>query len=84
MIFLQTMIPDSSPFFKIHGCISQDTSYGHRSGMVLTFRDYDTAANFRETLFERLQLELSSGPVVFVGYSIQDRNVQDVLVEAIP
>ena len=73
----------TTPLFKIHGCISQDVSYGHRTSMILTYRDYDSAVSFRETIFDRFRLELSSGPLLFVGYSIQDEDIQSILTEAI-
>ena len=75
--------PRATPLFKVHGCITQDTSHGHRAPMVLTYRDYDSATKFRETLFERLQVELATGPLLFIGHSIQDQDVEFILTEAI-
>ena len=73
----------STQLFKIHGCISQDVSFGHCAPMILTYRDYDGATKFREDIYDRLRLELSSGPVLFIGHSIQDEDIQSALTEAI-
>src|SRR5262249_17893495 len=51
---------DGPPLFKIHGCITEDTVDGHRSGMVLTEHDYDDHAKYREALFARLAADLMS------------------------
>jgi hypothetical protein len=70
------------PLFKIHGCITEDSVDGHRSGMVLTEYDYDDHENYREALFARLASDLMSKDVLVIGQSLQDRHLQDVMKAA--
>jgi SIR2-like domain len=63
--------------FKIHGCVTEPDR------IVISKTDYD---NFRETakLFTAKLLTLiSENPVVFIGYSISDPNIQQVLTDLV-
>lgn len=63
--------------FKIHGCVSKSDD------IVITKADYD---NFRENakLFSAKLLTLiSENPVVFIGYSINDPNIQQTLSDLV-
>ena len=50
--------------FKIHGCISQDREFGHKSSMILTEQDYESYQKYRQVLFVRLLDTLMSGDVL--------------------
>lgn len=63
--------------YKLHGCVSDSQN------IVITKKDYD---NFKENakLFSAKLLTLiSENPVVFIGYSIDDPNVQQTLSDLV-
>lgn len=72
----------SLPLFKIHGCVSQDCCDGHRSRMILTERDYDEHSDFKEVLFKRLSLDLSTKDILIVGHSLSDRHIREEIKQA--
>lgn len=65
--------------YKIHGCISQDRSFGDRPSMTLTEDDYDTHGEFRQSLFASLETALLSGDVLVIGQSLRDRHLSDLV-----
>lgn len=69
--------------FKIHGCVSQDITDGHKAGMILTEEDYARSETYRENLFSALYQSLSSLDVIFVGYSISDSDIKLVINKAV-
>lgn len=75
--------PGVISLFKIHGCLSQDRTSGHRASMILTYDDYDSFGEYRELLFDRLKMELTGGEGVFIGYSLQDQDIKDILRHAV-
>ncbi len=64
------------PLFKIHGCISQDSVDGSHARMVLTERDYEEYKAYRETLFARLDLDLTTKSVLIIGHSLRDPHLR--------
>jgi SIR2-like domain len=70
---------DSTPLFKIHGCITQDLADGHRSGMILTEQDYADHSNYREALFARLENDLLTRDVLVIGQSLRDPHLQSTM-----
>ncbi|WP_437997816.1 SIR2 family protein [Sorangium sp. So ce185] len=66
---------------KIHGCVSQDIVDGSKSRLVLSEQDYDEYSDYREALFKRLEFDLVSKDILFIGYSLRDphlrRDVKD-------
>lgn len=73
---------DGTPYFKIHGCISQDAVDGHAGRMVLTERDIETHAQYREALFDRLRLDLLTKNVLLVGHSLKDPHLRAEMTRA--
>jgi hypothetical protein len=71
-----------TPLFKIHGCITQDIVDGHRARLVLTEDDYADYANYRETLFGRLGVDLAAKDVLVLGQSLRDPHLQLQMREA--
>lgn len=63
-------------YYKIHGCLSQDIADGHNGRMVLTERDYEEYASYKELLFDRLSLDLQTRDVLFIGYSLKDPHLR--------
>lgn len=73
---------DGIPLFKLHGCLTQDISDGHKARMVLSEADYDAYLDFRQTLFKRMQIDLLTKNVLFIGYSLRDAHVRREVKEA--
>ena len=69
--------------FKIHGCITQDREFGHRSSMILTEQDYETHNNYRQVLFVRLLDTLMSGDALLIGQSLSDRHLSDLVKDVL-
>ena len=74
---------ESVVYYKIHGCVTQDEAFGHKSRMVLTTDDYDSAEAFRQNLFRQLAMLATDSDVVFIGYSLSDPDVAQILKRAI-
>lgn len=64
--------------YKIHGCITQDVADGNHARMVLTETDYDDVKSYRETLFNSLQLHMTTADTLIVGQSLTDPHLRDL------
>lgn len=67
--------------FKIHGCVSEYNS------LVLTQTDYDNFFRKKKFLSAKLLTFFNEHPLLFVGYSASDPNIQTILAdidEALP
>jgi Flp pilus assembly protein TadD len=67
------------PYSKLHGCITKISSRNLR--LVLTPEDYASYRENRKRLFGRLQDDLFDHTILFVGYSLTDRNFQALFYE---
>lgn len=67
------------PLYKIHGCITQDRSDGHKSGMLITENDYEEFSDYRQALFNSLNQNMSVGDTLIVGQSLADRHLKDLV-----
>jgi hypothetical protein len=65
-----------TPIFKIHGCLSQDGSIGHKSSMIISERDYENHSEYKELLFSQLQTDMQSKNVLIIGQSLRDRHLR--------
>ncbi|MEX1909667.1 SIR2 family protein [Janibacter sp. Y6] len=74
--------PDATPLFKVHGCLSQDISDGHQARMVITEADYDDYSTYREVLFKRLDLDISSKDLIVIGHSLRDPHIKEYMDSA--
>ncbi len=71
-------IPEATvPVIKAHGCVTDP----ERAPLTLTFRDYYDLAKNRRPLFERIKILFSEATVLFVGYSLNDYNFNNLLFE---
>lgn len=70
------------PLFKLHGCLTSDSSDGGVTRLVLTERDYEEYEPFRETLFKRLELDLLTKDLLVIGYSLKDPHIRDDMTRA--
>jgi len=69
--------------FKLHGCLTQDEVDGHRAKMILTEDDYAEASKYREALFKRLSLDLTTRDVVIIGHSLADPDLKELMTQAL-
>jgi len=70
---------EGTPLFKIHGSIGHDIVDGYKARLVLTEDDYADYANYRETLFARLGVDLAAKDVLVLGQSLRDPHLQQQL-----
>lgn len=66
----------SNPYgsvYKIHGCVSAPYE------LTITEQDYDYFDNKYELIRAQLLSLFIHNPVIFIGYSISDRNIQQIL-----
>lgn len=59
--------------FKIHGCVSNPSS------LVLTEEDYNSFEEDKKYLTAKLIAFFAEHPLLFIGYSADDRNIKDIL-----
>ncbi|MFI8658011.1 SIR2 family protein [Priestia megaterium] len=58
---------------KVHGCVSQPEE------MIISQEDYDEFKEKRKYLSAKLLTYFMEHPIVFIGYSISDENIQKIL-----
>lgn len=68
--------------YKIHGCVTQDVSLGHKHRMVITERDYDQVEQYHETLFTSLAAEMLTSDTLIIGQSLADRHLKELAKKA--
>lgn len=59
--------------FKIHGCTAEPNS------IVITENDYTVFKKKRKILAAKLISLFTENPVIFMGYSLQDENIKNIL-----
>lgn len=63
--------------YKIHGCISKPNS------IVITQEDYEKFESNCKYLAAKLMTLFMEYPIIFMGYSISDRNIRSILKEIV-
>ena len=59
--------------YKIHGCVKKPDS------IIITKEDYDDFFQKSKYLYSKLFTMFWEYPLIFIGYSISDRNIKDIL-----
>lgn len=75
--------PGATRLFKIHGCITQDRSLGHKTSMTITAGDYVEFEKYRKLLFDRFKMEIAGGTAWIVGYSMRDPHIRRLVDDAL-
>ena len=65
--------------YKLHGCISQDRSLGHKASMILTEQDYEEFEKYRQSIFSLLQTTILTRDVLVIGQSLSDQHLRDLI-----
>jgi len=65
--------------YKIHGCITQDRSLGHRASLVLSESDYTAPSTYRQSVFDHLALDIFGNGVLIIGQSLKDKHLSDIV-----
>lgn len=72
---------NSTEYYKIHGCITQDQGFGHQAGMLLTEEDYERFSEFREAAFKTLAADMMTKDTLIVGQSLADPHLRELARE---
>ena len=67
------------PYVKLHGCINKIDE--HDPPLILTTDQYVTHREKRASLFERLKTLGSSSTILFIGHSLEDSDIRQILQE---
>jgi len=70
---INTNVKEILEIYKIHGCCSDFNS------MVLTFEDYEYFNKKNAYLASKLLTAFIEHPIIFLGYSVNDANIIDIL-----
>ncbi|WP_417789020.1 SIR2 family protein [Terasakiella pusilla] len=70
---LKTSVTCIGEIFKIHGCTSDVNS------IVFTKEDYDDFSEKKKYLSAKLLTFFAEHPLIFIGYSASDKNIQSIL-----
>lgn len=64
---------DKIDLYKIHGCVTKPDS------IIITKEDYDNFFHKGKYLYSKIFTLFCEYPVIFIGYSVSDRNIKDIL-----
>ncbi|MZI94700.1 hypothetical protein F9817_16075 [Vibrio sp. CAIM 722] len=71
--------PEDLAYIKLHGCISHIDEVDPE--LILTIDQYVTHRHKRTTLFERLKSLGASHTILFIGHSLEDSDIRQILLE---
>ncbi|MDE8275927.1 SIR2 family protein [Erysipelothrix rhusiopathiae] len=61
--------------YKIHGCIDNPSS------LVFTKNDYDEFRKNRRLIIAKMLTLFSDSPIIFLGYSLEDENIREIILD---
>lgn len=61
--------------YKVHGCASDAES------IIITKNDYDKFKETRKLIIAKMLILFAEGPIIFLGYSFTDENIQSIIIE---
>lgn len=61
--------------YKIHGCVSDANS------IIITEADYEKFSESRKLIIAKMLTLFAESPIVFLGYSFTDENIQSLIAE---
>jgi len=73
----------TTPLYKIHGCVTQDSANGHQSRMLITESDYDDFDKYRQTLFNALTADMFTADTIVIGQSLNDRHLKELVKKVV-
>ncbi|HEY1063894.1 MAG TPA: SIR2 family protein, partial [Candidatus Saccharimonadales bacterium] len=77
--FSKADAPGVVQYFKLHGDIQVDIGFGQQARMLLTERDYDEYAEFREAGFKTLEADMTSKDILIIGQSLADVHLRQLV-----
>lgn len=81
--FSRNSEPAALEFYKIHGCVSEDVGFGHKSRMLLTEDDYDSFDDFRQASFKALESDILTKDFLVIGQSLEDAHLKSLIKDAL-
>ncbi|MEE6163402.1 MULTISPECIES: SIR2 family protein [unclassified Mycolicibacterium] len=81
--FSRQSTTNSTEYYKIHGCITQDEGFGHQTRMLLTEEDYERYSDFREASFKALAADMMTKDSLIIGQSLADPHLRDLARETL-
>jgi hypothetical protein len=81
--FSRDTFSNALEYYKIHGTVTQDVGFGHKSRMLLTEEDYETYADFRQAAFRVLAADVVTKDVLVIGQSLNDAHLKELIREAL-
>ena len=73
---LATFTEEDILYYKLHGSIDLANNDGR---IIITKEDYRFYETYRKSLFRRLKRDLIARTLVFVGYSLKDNNLREII-----
>ena len=67
------------PYLKLHGCITRTSN--REAPLILAIEQYVEYRDGRSRVFDQFRDWCYEHPIVFVGYSFQDQNIRQILLE---
>lgn len=74
---INNKISETGEIYKIHGCISEPDT------IIITKEDYDDFFDKSKYLYAKILTMFWEYPLIFMGYSISDRNIKDILTSIV-
>ncbi|CUU14767.1 hypothetical protein CDS [Bradyrhizobium sp.] len=75
--------PEEAEYFKLHGTIGKDISFGDHSRIILTDTDYDATDQYREYLYDRLRADIAGSDLIIIGHSLSDPDIRAIANRAL-